>query len=48
MKLQNAFNYLNHLINNGAEFPDAFDQTCWKFLLTPKEWNTLKEMYDAQ
>ncbi len=46
MRLQNALNHLNYLIDKGAEFPDAFDHVCWTFRLTPEEWNELKEMYD--
>jgi hypothetical protein len=48
MRLQDALNYLNHLIDQDAEFPDAFDRVCWKFRLTSEEWNELKQMYDAQ
>jgi hypothetical protein len=48
MRLQNALNYLNHLIGQGAEFPDAFNLTCWKFRLEPEEWDELKIMYDAE
>lgn len=48
MRLRNALNYLNNLIDLGAEFPDAFDRTCWKFRLMPEEWSELKEMYEPQ
>ena len=43
--MKEALDYLNALIENGAEFPDAQDETCDKFKVSH---DALREEYDRQ
>lgn len=48
MKVEIALNYLNILISEGAEFPQAFYQTGSRFKLSPIQKAELKRLYDLQ
>lgn len=45
MKIKNALEFLNTLIANGAEFPDAVAKTCAKFKVSS---TALRNKYDLQ
>jgi hypothetical protein len=46
MKVQIALNYLKILIEEGIEFPQAFDKAGSRFKLSPAEKLELKQLYD--